>query len=275
MRFRPLAFTLVVALVSALASMSPTPCTANRIPGIPLIIRCPCPGLPYVESTRCCTKKSTSRVAGGIVPGSAAFDEPVLLQGQCAYACSPGDPGDGRIDYDADADVGPFTMTLPAMTLHSNGPIQVDVNGVLTPFDVIVTMSGLSPAPDDPMTGLFALPPGSSLPLGATGQVASSGLDVHATTTFVNALTGEQAPAVIEEDFHLTLFTFTPDPLPVTRVADGTAVGSIVLGLGAPPVVFGYSSPDNNLVLNLQSLFDAAPTPTRNATWGSLKTLYR
>jgi hypothetical protein len=240
------------------------------------MVKCPCPGPVYVESQRCCTKNKVTRTAGGVVPGSAPIETSVLLQGRCAYSCSPGDPGDGGIDYDADSDSGPFAMTLPAMTLYSSTPMQVDVSGVMTPFDVIVTLSGQSPPADDPMTGVFTLPTGSSLPLGATAQVASSGLDLHATTRFVNALTGELAPGVIEQDFHLNLFTFTPDALPVARHADGTAEGSIVLGLGeSSPVTFGYASDDGGLVLNLQSLFDAGPTPVRTATWGALKVRYR
>jgi hypothetical protein len=102
------------------------------------------------------------------------------------------------------------------------------------------------------MTGLFTLPSVSSLSLGAIAQVASSTFDLHATTTFTNALTGEQAGAAIEQDLHMSLFTFTPDPLPVKRLADGTAQGTIFLGLGdSSPVVFGYASPGNDLVLNL------------------------
>ncbi len=94
--------------------------------------------------------------------------------------------------------------------------------------------------------------------------------------TFANALTGEPASAVIEEDLQLNLFTFTPDALPVTRLADGTAEGSIVLGFGgSSPVVFGYASQDNGLVLNLQSLYGFGPVPVQTATWGALKALYR
>lgn len=271
MRIRSIPMAMALVLAVAPAAM------ANRIPGIPIMIKCPCPGTPvYVESQRCCTKHATTRVAGGLGPGSAPVDEPVLLQGLCAYACSPGDQGDGRIDYDAASDAGPFTMELPAMTLFSSTPLQVDVNGVLTPFDVVVTLSGPGPQADDPMTGALALAAGSSLAFGTTAPVADGQLDCHATTTFVNALTGEQAGAAIEEDFHLDLFTFTPDALPVTRVADGTATGSIVLGLGdGQPAVFGFGSSGNGLVLNLQGLYDAGAVAAAPATWGALKASYR
>ncbi|NOT34427.1 MAG: hypothetical protein HOP12_09685 [Candidatus Eisenbacteria bacterium] len=215
-------------------------------------------------------------MAGGLTPGSAPVEIPVLLQGPCAYSCGPGSPGDGRIDYDTDSEAGPFTMSLPAMTLVSSTPIDVEVNGVLTAFDVIVTLSGPAPEADDPITGLLTLPPATSLSLGATAPVASSTLDLHATTTYVNALTGEPTGTVIEEDFHLSLFTFTPDALPVTRLVDGTAEGSIVLGLGdSSPVVFGYASADGDLVLNLASLYDSGPVPVQATTWGALKALYR
>jgi hypothetical protein len=270
------ALSTILALGSLLSPMTAPPASANRIPGIPIMIKCPCPGPVYVESQRCCTKKATTLVVGGLVPGSAPVETSVLLQGRCAYSCNPGDPGDDRIDYDTNGDAGPFTMTLPSMTLYSSTPIQVDVSGVMTPFDVVVTLSGPAPQADDPMQGEFSLPSGSSLSLGASAQVASSTLDLHATTTFFNALTGVQANAVIEQDFHLNLFTFTPDALPVTRVADGSTEGGIVMGFGgSSPDVFGYASSDGDLVLNLQSLYDAGAVPVKPATWGALKAIYR
>lgn len=270
MRIRSIPAAMALVLVLAPGAM------ANRIPGIPIMIKCPCPGPTYVESQRCCTKKAVHLVSGGLGGGSVAVDETVLLQGRCAHACAPGDPGEGRIDYDTDSDAGPFAMSLPAMTLYSSSPMLVEVNGVMTPFDVVVTLSGQGPQADDLITGLLTLPGGSSLPLGATAQVAGSVLDLHATTTFVNALTGEPSSAVIEEDFQLSLFTFLPDALPVRRLADGTADGAIALGLGdGMPLVFGYASNNNELVLNLQSLNDDGVVSVNPATWGSLKASYR
>ncbi len=104
----------VISTILILGSASVASTTwANRIPGIPIMIKCPCPGPVYVESQRCCTKSGVSLVAGAVGSGSAAIDATVLLQGRCAYACNPGDPGDGRID---DGDAGPFAMSLPPMT---------------------------------------------------------------------------------------------------------------------------------------------------------------
>ncbi len=104
--------------------------------------------------------------------------------------------------------------------------MQVDVNGVMTPFDVVVTLSGPQPQADDPMMGALSLPAGSSLPLGASAQVASASPDLHATTTFVNALNGEPSSVVIEEDLHLSLFTFTPTALPVRGLPTGPRKGA-------------------------------------------------
>lgn len=275
---RSLALSTIVFMGSALGLMAPSPArAANPIPGIPILIKCPCPGPVYVESQRCCSKKHTAMVVGGLTPGSAPFDTPVLMQGRCAYSCPPGDPGEGRMDYEADSDAGPFTMILPALTLYSSDAIQVEVNGVMTPFDVVVRVSGPAPGPDDPMTGLLTLPAGSALSLGGSSLVASSTLSVHATTTFFNAITGEQAAGSLEEDFTLSVFGFTPEEIPVSRVADGTPEGKIVLGFdgSSPPVTFGYASPDGGLVLNLESLFDSGTVPARMATWGAIKTLYR
>lgn len=155
--------------------------------------------------------------------------------------------GDGRIDYETDSDAWPFALSLPSMTLFSSTPVQVEVDGVMTPFDIVVTLSGPAPQADDPLAGMLTLAAGSSLPPEATAPVASSQLDLRATTTFINALIGEPSSAVIEADLNLDLFTFTPAALPVARRADGTAEGNIVLGLGGDglPVVFGYASADN------------------------------
>ena len=274
MRIRSTQFATILSLIAISGAST---AWANPIPGIPIIIRCPCPGPVYVESGRCCTKRHVSAARGALGPDSAPVDEAVLLQGPCAYACGPGSPGDGRIDYDTSSDAGPFAMSLPSMTLFSSTPLQVEVDGVLTPFDVVVTLSGQAPQADDPLAGMLTLAAGSSLPPGATAQVAGSQLDLHATTTFVNALTGEPSSAVIEEDLHLDLFTFTPAALPVARLADGTAEGNIVLGLGGDglPVVFGYASANNELVLNLESLYDAGTVSATPATWGALKASYR
>lgn len=280
MRIRSLATALILVLASAAAAPA-----ANPIPGIPIIIRCPCCPCPngYVESSRCCHTKKVTASVGFFGPGSVAFNEDIRLQGRCGQACGgcedgcdgDGDDGDGRIDYAADSDAGPFTMTMSAMALRSHEPIAVDMGGGVTSFfDVFVTVSGAAPGADDPILGSLSLPPGQSLPVGATQPVAASSLDLHVTTTFADALTGAPVGVPLEQDLHLELFGATPTS--VSRVADGTPEGRIVLGLeGSSPDVFGYANPGDDLVMVLRSLYAGAPVADAGVSWGAVKAGFR
>jgi hypothetical protein len=54
---RSLVLSTILCLGSVLSSMTaPATCSANRIPGIPIMIKCPCPGPVYVESQRCASQ---------------------------------------------------------------------------------------------------------------------------------------------------------------------------------------------------------------------------
>jgi hypothetical protein len=92
--------------------------------------------------------------------------------------------------------------------------------------------------------------------------------------TFANASTGEAAGSAIEEDLHLELHD--PPGLPLTRVADGTADGRIVLGLDGPNLeVFTYTSTNDELTLRMRSLYEFPPVPVQARSWGALKLIYR
>lgn len=62
----------------------------------------------------------------------------------------------------------------------------------------------------------------------------------------------------------------------MTRLADGTPEGRIVLGLlGTNLDVFTYASANDELVLRMRSLHQFGPVPASARTWGAVKTIYR
>lgn len=258
-------------LLSLLLLVLPSLCAAssNPIPGVGIVVKRP-PG------------SSTAFVApaGFFGAGSAAFAASVPMEGRCSHDCGGCDNNcathagvpDSRFDYASSSSSGPFDMSMQSTTLYSTSPIKVSVNGVDRFFHVFVTISGPGAAPDDPIPGTFTLPPGQSLDLGAASTVASSSLDLHATTTFEDATTGIAAGSSIEQDVHLVL----QEPnLPVARVANGTPSGAIVLGSdGSSAVRFNYASP-GGLLISCLSLDASSPVASRSTTWGAIKTHYR
>jgi hypothetical protein len=215
-------------------------------------------------------------VPGGFFgSGSAPFSGDVGFEGRCSYQCGGcdsdcgGGPPDGRIDYSTDSSSGPFDASLTAMTLYSVDPIAVGGSF----FDVFITISGPGPLADDPIPGTVAIPPGASLDLGGASTVASSSVDLHATMTFADHVTGVAAGSALEQDLHLTL---QDAALPIARVADGTTAGHIVLGgTGATVTPFTYASAGGEWSLRLLSLEPGAPVPARAKSWGAVKTMYR
>ena len=219
--------------------------------------------------------------AGFFGPGSEPFDGFVTMEGQCSHSCggcddncasSPGS-SDSRMDYSMDVPTGPFDMTMHATTMYSVAPIQVMINGVASFFDVSVEMSGPAPANDDDIVGTMALAPGESLDVGTSAHVLSSSLDVFYTITFADASTGIAAGTAITGELETVLKNLG---LLATRVAAGGPGGTIVMGYdGSSTAQFTYASSNDDLVLNLLSLYQSGPVPTTNASWGAVKALYR
>lgn len=261
--------SLLSVAISCLVSIG-VAVAGNPIPGVGIVVkRNPGTGGGMV-------------VPGGFFgPGSEPFEGFVAMEGGCSYDCGgcdddcagrENDP-DGRIDYEAEFATGPFTMIMPPMVMHSIAPIQVSINGVDTFFDILVTVSGPVARPDEPLDGLVYLLPGQSLETGTSSVVLESSLDLHCTFTFFDHTTGIAAGSTIEQDFHLTLENVA---LPITRVADGTPGGRIVLGMaGSDMVPFQYSSADGQLVIKMLSLYEPAPVSVQEASWGKVKALYR
>jgi hypothetical protein len=269
------------ALIVSLLVPAAAHASSNPIPGVGIVIKCPCGGSSgsFIEA-HCCTKKAIQLVGGFFGPGSAPVDQIIDMEGRCANACNgcadecPADP-DGRIDYASDGPAGPFEMILPSTVLYSRQPIQVDMGGgVLQSYDVIVTLSGLGSPPGSPFHGVLSLPSGASLDVGTSSQVETSSIDLHSTMTFVDASTGDPSGSAVEEDLHLDVH----DPLqpPLARVADGTPGGRIVLGSdGSSVAIFSYTSPNDELTILMQSLYDFSPTGVVGRSWGAVKTIYR
>lgn len=246
---------------------------SNPIPGVGIVVKrnpgsstaFSAPGLPAIP-------------AGFFGPGSEPFSDVVGLQGGCSFRCDgcdddcDGDTSDSRIDYVEDTDTGIFaTATAPA-TLYSVAPIQVAVNGVASFFDVFVEISGPGLVPGAPIPGSLQLPPGVTLVPGTSAVVAASSCDVHARYTFADATTGAPVGQVIEADFPLVL---QESSLPIARQNDGTPAGRIVLGLdGSTAVPFTYASAGGALIIQMKSLTEA-PVGVEDASWGSLKSLFR
>lgn len=258
--------SLVVAALTYLVSVG-VAVAGNPIPGVGIVVKRN-PGTQYPAG-----------IAGGFFgPGSEPFTGIVPMEGRCSHDCGgcdddcagrENDP-DGRIDYEADFATGPFTMIMQPMVMHSIAPIQVIIDGVPTLFDMVVAISG--PRPDEPLDGLVYLLPGESLDTGTSSVVLESSLDLHCTVTFFDHTTGIAAGSTLEQDFHLTLDNAA---LPITRVEDGTPGGRIVLGMGGSDMVpFQYSSVDG-LVITMLSLYEPAPVPVQESSWGRVKALYR
>lgn len=242
----------------------------NPIPGIGFVVKRP-PG------------SSTAMVVPGgfFGPGSEPFTGGVGLEGTCSHACGGCDDNcagrendpDGRIDYAADLGTGPFDVIMQAKVLYSTEPILVRINGVDSFFDVFVTIRGQGPLPDEPIPGTLLLPPGQSLDTGTSSLVLDSFFDIHCTMTFADASTGLPAGSAIEQDLHMEL---QDAGLPITRVADGTPEGYIVLGKGASNTVpFTYASAGGELVLKMLSLTELATVSAEEKSWGALKNDYR
>jgi len=262
MRFRS---NLLVAAVSCVLSAGVAFAGANPIPGVGVVIK------------RNPGSGGYAVVPGGFFgPGSEPFTGFVPMEGRCSHECGgcdndcagrEGDP-DGRIDYEADFATGPFTMIMQPTVMHSIAPILVRINGVDSFFDVFVTISGQGPSSDDPIPGMLHLPPGESLDTGTSSVVLGSSLDLHCTFTFFDHSTGMAAGSALEQDFHMTLDNAA---LPITRVADGTPGGRIVLGLSGSGVVpFQYSSADG-LVMTMLSLYDSGAVTVQESPWGWVK----
>ena len=285
MRVHSVMPTLIALLVLPIGVYA----SSNPIPGVGIVVKhCSTGGLPSLRAggfgiqNHCKPTKRVMIPGGFFGPGSAAFDEIVPIDGRCGHACGGCDSDcsgmednpDGRIDYASEGVMGPFDMIMPSTVLYSRQPIMVNVDGVDTFFDVFVTISGLGALPDDPIQGRLTLPSGGTLGVGTSSQVEGSFIDLHSTMTFANASTGEAAGSAIEEDLHLEIHD--PVGLPLTRVADGTAVGRIVLGLdGSNLQAFTFVSANDELALRMRSLYQFPPVPVKARTWGALKTSYR
>jgi hypothetical protein len=247
---------LVLSLVFPLSSAYAN----NPIPGVGIVVKkCKC--------VTCCSTARLSLPGGFFGPGSAPFDGPVALEGN-----SLGNP-DGRIDYAADAMTGPFEMSMQRMKFFTSEPIQLSAAGGISSYDVQWDFSGPGPDADDPIPGVVTLHSGDVLTAGQFKDVLDSSLDGHCVITFYDHTTGAAAGTPIEMDLHLTLQDVG---LPVALVADGTPTGSMVLGSdGASAVTFTFASANDELVIQLQSLYGQGPVAAQPSTWGAVKAIYR
>ena len=248
---------------------------SNPIPGVGIVIKqCKCP-----PAWKCCSAVTARMAAGFFGPGSAPVDSGVTLIGRCSHDCGGcetdcgGGPPDGRFDFAADSPSGPFEVSMAPMTLYSADPISIDVGGSVASLDVIVTLSGLGPLADDPISGTLAIPSGAALLPGAATTVQSSSLDLHATITFADHVTGVPVGGSVEQDLHLTL---QEAALPIACIADGSLTGHLVPGgNGATVTPFTFASAGGELQVQMRSLEAGAPVPARSRSWGTLKTVYR
>jgi len=264
---------LLLGLVLSLALPVAVVYGGNPIPGVGIIVKqCKCKG--------CC---STARVVipGGFFgPGSAPFDGSVDLEGRCSHNCGgcddvcTGSP-DTRLDYSADTNAGPFEVSMTAATMYSTTPIEVSINGVPSFFDVFVELSGPGPEADDAITGTATLAPGSSLDPGTSAPIADVSLDITYKITFHDHTTGDPAGAFLTGDLE-TILKNLGLLVPAARVANGTPSGQIVLGSdGVASVPFTLASANDELVLQMLSLYQQGPVAVQPSTWGAVKGLYR
>jgi len=243
MRFRPvLPFIALLLLVPLPAGAS-----SNPIPGVGIVVKRN-PG----------SSSALVIPAGFFGAGSSAFTGSVALEGRCSHDCGGCDnvcasSPDCRLDYAASSVSGPFDLRMPATALYSTSPISVSMNGKVLSLDVVVSLSGQG-SPDAAIPGQLSLQ-GGALDLGSSATVLESSLDLHCTVTFVDRSTGASAGSSLEQDLHLAL---QEPSLSISRVADGTATGHIVLGQGAGTTSpFTFSSSGGELLLGLLSIASA------------------
>jgi hypothetical protein len=263
-RFAWLAF--IILCVSPLGAIA----SSNPIPGVGIVVKRP-PG-----------SSTAFVIPGGFFgAGSSPFSGTVGMEGRCSHDCGGCDNNcagnednpDGRMDFSYDVETGPFTITMPAMTLHVIEEIEYLVETF--PYKVRATarISGPDPSPDDPVTGVFNLQAGEALYAGGWGKIDNSELPVHCTITFFDDVTGLQVGGVIEQDLLLTL---QGSDVPVARAADGTPSGRMVMGSDLSSIVpFTYASADGELSIKMLSLYTTGPVATEGRTWGGVKALYR
>lgn len=262
----------LIASVLSLALSFAVAHANNPIPGVGII----------VKRNPCCSSARIVIPGGFFAPGSVPFDADVALEGRCSHDCGgcdnncAGSPTpDGRFDYAADTNAGPFDVSMTATTLYSQNPIEVSINGVPSFFDVFVELSGPGPEADDPILGTMTLAPGTSLDPGTTAPVADAFLDMTYKITFHDHTTGEQVGAFLAGDLE-TILKNLGLLTPAARVANGTPSGAIVLGFdGATAAQFTFASANDELVIKILSLYQQGPVATQPVTWGAVKALYR
>jgi hypothetical protein len=269
----PIAFC-GLALVLTLGSTADAvmPLQSNPVPGIGIIVKkhppggshFGAPGLPAIP-------------AGFFGPGSAPFSGIVGLQGQCSHNCGgcdndcAGDVDDSRIDYVEDTDTGTLATAMAPMALYSTAPIEVAVNGVASFFDVFVEIRAPGPVPGAPIPGSLQLPPGVVLAPGTSSVVENGSCDVHARFTFADAATGAVVGQVIEADLHLVL---QESSLRIAAIGEVHAHRLVLGSDGSTAVPFTYASAGGALIVQMKSLTEA-PVGVEDASWGSLKSLFR
>src|SRR5678815_87750 len=263
---------LLLGLVLSLALPVSVVYAGNPIPGVGII----------VKRNPCCSSAKVVIPGGFFGPGSAPFSGTVAMEGRCSHDCGGCDNNcvdsptpDGRLDYAADSNAGPFEVIMAAATMYSTTPIEVSINGVPSFYDVFVELSGPGPESDDPITGTMTLAPGSSLDPGTSAPVADVSLDITYTITFHDHTTGDPAGAFLTGDLE-TILKNLGLLVPAARVANGTPTGQIVLGSdGVASSPFTLASANDELVIQMLSLFQSGPVATQPSTWGAVKGLYR
>jgi hypothetical protein len=265
MRRLLLGFVMSLVLPFAVAHAS-----SNPIPGVGII----------VKRNPCCSSARIVIPGGFFGPGSVPFDQAVSLEGRCSHNSGgsedncAGSP-DSRLDYSTDNNAGPFEVSMAATTMYSTTPIEVSINGVLAFFDVFVELSGPGPASDDAIPGTMTLAPGASLDPGTSAPVAGLSLDITYKITFHDHTTGDPAGAFLTGDLEAILKSLGL-LVPAARVANGTPTGQIVMGSdGVTSVLFTVASANDELVIQMLSLYQQEPVATQPATWGAVKGMYR
>jgi hypothetical protein len=259
MRIRRLSLAVALSLAIPFAVAQ----AGNPIPGVGIVVKkCKC-------TNPCCTTARISVPGGFFGPGSPAFDGTIGMQGR------EDGTADGRIDYSSDTNAGPFVMTMAAMTLYSQDPIQVDLSGVPSFFDVSVELSGPGPESNDPIPGTMTLAPGTSLDPGTVVPVAAASLGITYKIMFHDHTTGEQAGTFIAGDLEAILKNLGLLNS-AACVADGTPTGHIVFGSdGATASDFAFGSANDELVIQMLSLDQLGPVSAQATTWGAVKSMYR
>jgi hypothetical protein len=220
---------LLLGLVLSLALPVSVVYAGNPIPGVGII----------VKRNPCCSSAKVVIPGGFFGPGSAPFSGTVAMEGRCSHDCGgcdnncAGSPTpDGRLDYAADSNAGPFEVTMAAATMYSTTPIEVSINGVPSFFDVFVELSGPGPESDDAITGTMTLAPGSSLDPGTSAPVADVSLDITYKITFHDHTTGDPAGAFLTGDLETILKNLgllvplhaSPTELPPVRLCSAPTV---------------------------------------------------